>query len=143
MSAAFMTRPLEDTLQSPASAGGTVSFSSFLQSIRTLVDSFLHLVVLEGKQAASSLILMVAFGLGAVVLVITGWLALVACVVVALVQNEIAGWATALIIAALLSFAGSGGLVLLLFRRSQDLLFKATRRQLAGQDPEPENTDGK
>ncbi|MGH8728450.1 MAG: phage holin family protein [Burkholderiales bacterium] len=140
-----MTRPLEDTLssQSPASAGGTVSFSSFLQSIRALVDSFLHLMVLEGKQAASSLIFMVAFGLGAVVLVITGWLALVACVVVALVQNDIIGWATALIIAALLSFAGSGGLILLLIRKSQDLLFKATRRQLAGQDAEPEDTHGK
>jgi len=114
----------------PASTAETASFSSLWHSVLALVDSFLHLLSLEVKQSATSLIYMLAFGLAAAVLVITGWLALVACVVLALVQYEVVGWAVALIIAAVLSFAGSGLLVVLLLRRSKGLLFIATRRQL-------------
>jgi hypothetical protein len=68
--------------------------------------------------------------LAAAVLAITGWLALLACVVLALVQNDIVGWGWALSIAALLSFAGAGGLVFLVIQRSRDPLFPVTRRQL-------------
>jgi len=118
-----------------ASAGGTLS--SFTGSWRALLDSFLHLVTLEGKRAGVSLALMLGFGLAAAVLLITGWLALLACIVVALAENDIVGWPVALVIAALLSFAGSGALVILILQRSQDLLFVATRRQLRG-DPVPE-----
>ena len=54
---------------------------------------------------------MLGLALAAAVLAITGWLAMLACVVLALVQNDIVGWGWALAIAALLSFAGAGGLV--------------------------------
>jgi hypothetical protein len=64
------------------------------------------------------------------VLLITGWLGLIAFVVVALVAGDIVGWLVALLVAALLSLAGAGGLALLVVRRSKDLLFTATRRQL-------------
>jgi len=103
---------------------------SLIDSVRGWLDSFLDLVVLEGKKAGIGLALMLGFGVGAVVLLITGWLALVACAVAALVENDILGWAWSLLIAALLSFAGAGGLVFLAIRRSKDLLFCATRRQL-------------
>ena len=112
------------------------SIHSLIGSARGWLDSFLHLVVLEGKQAGIGLALMLGFGVGAAVLLITGWLALVACAVAALVENEILGWAWSLLSAALLSFAGAGGLVFLAIRRSKDLLFCATRRQL-GLKPAP------
>ena len=114
---------------SPPSIAATIH--SLIDSLRGWLDNFLHLAVLEGKKAGIGLALMLGFGVGAAVLLITGWLALVACAVAALVENDIIlGWAWSLLIAALLSFAGAGGLVFLAIKRSKDLLFCATRRQL-------------
>jgi hypothetical protein len=84
---------------------------------------------------------MLGFGLAAAVLIITGWIALIACVVVALVINDVIGWPLALILAAILSFAGSGGLALLIVQRSKVLLFTATRRQLGSGDPPATQND--
>ena len=113
---------------SPPSIVATIH--SLIDSVRGWLDNFLHLAVLEGKKAGIGLALMLGFGVGAAVLLITGWLALIACAVAALVENDILGWAWSLLIAALLSFAGAGGLVFLAIKRSKDLLFCATRRQL-------------
>ena len=108
----------------------TGSISSLIASVRTLGERFLTLVTLECKQAGLSLAWMLGLALAAAVLAITGWLAMLACVVLALVQNDIIGWGWALSIAALLSFAGAGGLVFMVIQRSRYLLFPATRRQL-------------
>ena len=113
---------------SPPSTASTLH--SLIDSVRAWLDSFLDLVVLEGKKAGIGLALMLGFGVGATVLLITGWLALNGCVIAALVENDILGWIWSLLIAALLNLAGAGGLVLLAIKRSQDLLFSATRRQL-------------
>ena len=123
-----MDNPSEYANASPASTAAAIH--SLIDSVRDWLDNFLDLVVLEGKKAGIGLALMLGFGVGAAVLLITGWLALVACAVAALVENDILGWAWSLLIAALLSFAGAGGLVFLAIKRSQDLLFSATRRQL-------------
>jgi len=112
---------------------GTVS--ALIASVRQFGDHLLTLVALEGKRAGLSLAFMLGFAVAASVLVITGWLALIACVVLALVLNGIVGWLWALLIAALLSFAGAAGLVVLLVKRSKDLLFAATRRQFRRQAP--------
>jgi hypothetical protein len=85
-----------------------------IASVRALGERFLTLVTLEGKQARLSLAWMLGLALAAAVLAITGWLALLACVVLALVQNDIVGWGWALAIAALLSFAGAGGPVFMM-----------------------------
>ena len=99
------------------SAPPTGSISSLLTSVRALGERLLTLVTLECKQAGLSL----AWMLG---------LAMFACGMLALVQNDIVGWGWALAIAALLSFAGAGGLVFMVIQRSRYLLFPATRRQL-------------
>jgi hypothetical protein len=104
-----------------------------------LADSFVHLLVVEAKQAGISLAFMLAFAVAAAVLLITGWLALIACVVLALVLNGILGWITTLIIAAILSFAGAGVLAFLVIGRAKDLLFRATRRQLSSNAPAAES----
>jgi hypothetical protein len=99
-------------------------------SLRTLGEHFLALLTLECRQAGQSLAWMVGLALVAGVLVITGWLALLACIVLLLVHHQIVGWGWALSIAALLSFAGAGGLVCMAIRQSRHLRFAATLRQL-------------
>jgi uncharacterized membrane protein YqjE len=108
----------------------TGSIPSLIASVRTLGERFLTLVTLEGRQAGLSLAWMLGFALAAAVLAVTGWFALLACLVLALVQNDVMGWGAALAIAALLSIAGAGGLVFMVIARSRHLLFPATRRQL-------------
>ncbi|MEJ7667561.1 MAG: phage holin family protein [Casimicrobiaceae bacterium] len=115
----------------PTRPAGTLS--ALIESVRAVGDRLFGLVALEGKQAGVSLAFMLGFAVAAAVLVITGWLALIACVVVALTANDVVSWPWALVIAALLSFAGAAGLVVLLILRSKDLLFTATRRQLRGE----------
>ena len=126
-----------------AARGERVSFSSWLASLRELAESFLHLLVLEAKQAGISLAFMLAFGLAAAVLLITGWLALVGCVVAALVLYTVLGWIPSLIIAAVLSFVGAGVLAYLAVKRAEGLLFKATRRQLSTSTPAMESSNAK
>ena len=112
------------------SVAPTGSISSLIASVRVLGERFLTLATLEGKQAGLTLAWMLGLALAAAVLAITGWLAMLACVVLALVQNDIVGWGGALALAALLSFAGTGGLAFMVIRQSRHLLFPATRRQL-------------
>jgi uncharacterized membrane protein YqjE len=111
----------------------TVSVSTFWQSLTAFASSFLKLAVLEAKQAAVSVAFMLGFALAAAVLVITGWLALIAWVVALLVQAEILGWAAGFFIAAILSLGGAAALAVLVVVRGKTLNFEATRRQLAGE----------
>ena len=123
-----MDKPPEYANASPPSIAATMH--SLIDAVRGWLDNFFHLVVLEGKKAGIGLALMLGFGIGAVVLLIAGWLALIGCLVAALLENDILGWSWSLLIAALLNFAGAGGFVFLAIKRSRDLLFYATRRQL-------------
>ena len=118
-----------DDLRSAAPAG---SIAALIASLRVLAERFLALATLEGRQAGLSLAWMLGFAFAAAALATTGWLALLACAVLALVQYDILGWGWALTVAALLCFAGAGALVFMMIRRSRHLLFAATRRQLEG-----------
>ena len=81
------------------SVAPTGSMSSLIASVRALGKRFFTLVTLEGKQAGLSLAWALGLALAAAVLAITGWLALLACIVLALVQNDIVSWGWALSIA--------------------------------------------
>lgn len=116
------------------------SVSSLLASLHVLAGHFLDLATLEGRQAGLRLLSMLGLALLAAGLAITAWLGLLAGIALALVQHNIVSGGVALGIAALLSFAGAGGLALVIMRRSAKPLFAATRRQL-GQHHNPE-TDG-
>ena len=116
----------------PHSGHSIGSLARLLASLRALSESFLALAVCEAKQAGVGLALMLAFGIAAAMLVTIGLGLIVACVVIALVASELLDWPAALIIAAVLCFAAGGAFVVLLVRRSNTLLFKATRRQLGG-----------
>ena len=136
--------PPTGTSTEPRGARGEpVTFSSWVTSVRKLAESFLHLLVAEAKRAGISLAFMLGFGLAAAILLVTGWLALIACVVLALVLNGILGWVSTLIIAAVLSFLGAGLCACLTLSRAKDLLFRATRRQLSTNAPETESSNAK
>lgn len=124
------SRCLRKQLLLMPSLTATVSVSSLLASVHTLARRFLTLTTVEGQQAGLRLLSMLGLALLAAGLAITGWLGLLAGIVVALVQNDIVSWWLALGIAALLSFAGAGGLALMTLRRGAKPFFAATRRQL-------------
>lgn len=123
-----MDKSLKNANASPPSIAATIR--SLIDSMRGWLANFVHLALLDVKQAGMGLALMLGFGVGAAVLLITTWLGLIAFVVASLVENEILGWAWSLLIAALLSFVGAGGLVLLAIKSSKALVLSATRRQL-------------
>ena len=123
--------------QNASAQSSKATLHSLIDSMRAWWSSFLDLVVLEGKKAGIALGLMFGFGVGAMVLSISGWLALLGCVVAVLVENDILGWVGSLLLVALLNFAGAGGLVFLAIKRKQDLLFRATRHQIGMQSVSP------
>lgn len=98
--------------------------------MRGWLRNFLDLVTLEAKNAGIGLGKMLGFGFAAIVLLITGWLALIGCAVAALVENNILGWTGALLSVAVLNFAGTAGLAFLASRYCGNFRFSATRRQL-------------
>jgi len=114
-------------MRSVAPAG---TISSLIASLRELGEGFLALATLESRQVVLRLAWMLGLALAATVLAVTGWLAMLVCVLLALVQNHIVGWGWALAIAALLNFALAGGLVLMAIQRGRHPLFAATQRQL-------------
>jgi len=108
----------------------TATIHSVIQAARVWADCFFQLVVLEARKAGVGLALMLGFCVGAAMLLMTGWLALVGAAVAILVEMAVLGWAWSLLLVALLSFVGAGGLVFLAIKRSRDPLFSAMRRQL-------------
>jgi hypothetical protein len=118
-----------------SSQSATANIHSLAGSARAWLQSFLQLALLEGKQAAFGLALIFGFAIGAAILLISGWLALVACAAAALVENEVLSWTWSLLLASVLSFAGAGGLVFLAYTRTRIAMFEATRRQLGLQSP--------
>ena len=120
-----------------SSTSAQVRQSSTAQDIRSLIgaangwlESFVHLVALEGKIARIDLALMFVFGLCATMMLVAGWLMLLGSLVSVLVLGNFLGWVGALLLAALLNLVLAGVLAYFAFQRSQRLLFSATRRQL-------------
>jgi Putative Actinobacterial Holin-X, holin superfamily III len=135
------------TAADAAAAAGTMSqqplptpglldeLSSVLTSGRTVVSSFLELASLEAQRAGLTLVWMIALGIIGAICAIAAWLGLMAA---------LAMWAVALgappiaaVIGVALINAGAGGaLIYVCINMSRDLLFSATRRQIAGKTPE-------
>jgi Putative Actinobacterial Holin-X, holin superfamily III len=101
-------------------------------SLKALLDGFLDLAICEARQAGIGLAFMIGFGLATAMLTTAGFGLLVTYVVMALVEHDFINWPVALIVGAVLCFAGSAGFAVLLIRRVKDLSFEATRRQIGG-----------
>ena len=123
--------------RAPAETPGVFAeMSRVAASARETFASFLELVTLEAQRAGVALVWMVAGGIGAALLAVTAWLALVAALAMWLVALGLPAIGAVLVVA-LVSAAAAGGLVYGCIVMSRALLFSATRRQLAGKPPAP------
>lgn len=118
----------------PPPAGVLEELSNALMSARAALLSFLELMSLETRRASLALMWMITGGMVAAICIVAAWLGLMAA---------LALWAAALglpVIGAVVVIAAINcvaGVVLLrvCYNMSRDLLFSATRRQLAGALP--------
>ncbi len=103
-------------------------------STRAALKDFLDLLSLEARRAGLALMWMVVCGIIAAACVISAWLGLMAALVIGVVSLGYSPLVAVFAIALINGVAGG----LLIYRgvsMSRDLLFSATRRQLAGSSP--------
>src|SRR4051794_11601455 len=124
---------LDENRVSGAAPDATLSLSAALQSIyhevRLLVHDPLGLAALEARRAVRDLVVMIALGIVAALLLITGWLALVASLV-AWAVDQGASWPAALFVAALVSVAAAVGAALWIKHLGSRVMFALTLRWL-------------
>lgn len=111
-------------------AGVLGELATTFASARGWMSNFLALVSLEARRAGLTLVWMVAGGLAAAVFIVGAWVALLAAFALCAVAIGFPPVATALAIAAANLLAGFC-LIRVCIAASRDLLFSATRRQLA------------
>jgi hypothetical protein len=115
-------------------AGVLGELSSTLASARAAISRFLDLISLETRRAGLALVWMVACGLGVVLCAAAAWLGL---------MTALSMWAVSLgcppvaavMAVVVINVAAGAVLIYACIGLSRDLLFKATRRQLAGSFP--------
>ena len=105
-----------------------------LSEAHGLVSDFAELAVLDARRAAIRLALLLGAGLGAAVLVVTAWMALIAALAVWL-WGEGLGWPAALAIAAGINIGGAIALGLWMKGLAKEMPFTALLRQLRGELP--------
>jgi len=119
----------------------SLSLSAALQSIyheiRLLVHDHLRLAALEARRAVRDLVVMIALGIMGALLLVTGWLALVAASI-AWAVDQGASWPAALFVAALVSVAAAVGAGLWIKHLGSRVMFALTLRWL---QPTPKPND--
>lgn len=104
--------------------------SGVVASARQVLSGMLDLVVLEGRRAGFAAAWMVGLGLAAAILAITAWMGIMAAVALGLIAAGVSPILSILIVV-VLNLAGAGIAVFGCVKKSKDLLFPATRRQVA------------
>ena len=108
--------------------------SSALASARAALSNFLDLVSLEARRAGLALLWMVAWAVVAAICIVAAWLGL---------MTALAMWAVSLgfspiaavIAVAVINLGAGAVLIYVCIGMSRNLLFSATRRQVAGTSP--------
>ncbi|MBU6485177.1 MAG: hypothetical protein KGR23_10305 [Betaproteobacteria bacterium] len=116
---------------SPPTGGVLGELSNVLTCARETVSAYLDLVTLEARQAGVALVRMMVGGLVAAICMVTAWMGLMGALVMYVVSLGLLPIAAVILVAAINLVAG-GGLLYWCIGVSRDLLFTATRRQLAG-----------
>jgi hypothetical protein len=119
---------------SPPTAGVLEELSSAVASGRAGLSNFLDLMSLEARRAGLALMWMVAWGLVAAVCMVAAWLGLMAALAMWAVALGVPPIAAVIAVAVINVVAGAG-LLYVCIGISRDLLFSATRRQVAGKSP--------
>lgn len=110
-------------------------FRGLLGATTDFINSSVALVALEGRLAVLSLIVMLATGIFAAMLLVSVWLFLLAAIAFSLVHSGWP-WEGVLVGMAAANILLAGICVLLIRRLSRNLLFTATRRTLLNRDTE-------
>jgi hypothetical protein len=114
--------------------GGVLDdLSSALASARATLSSFLDLVSLEARRAGIALMWMLVWGWVAAICIVAAWLGLLAALAMWAVALGFPPLAAVIAVAAINLVAGAA-LLYMCIGMSRDLLFSATRRQVAGED---------
>lgn len=108
--------------------------SSIVASARAALSYFLDLISLEARRAGLALMWMVAWGLVAAIFGVTAWLGLMAALAMWAVSLGFPPIA-AVIAVAVINLVAGAGLIYVCTSISHNLLFAATRRQVAGKCP--------
>ena len=114
----------------PPPAGVFDELSKGIAFARDALSQFLELVALESRRAGLTLVSMFAGGLVAALFVVTAWTGLMAAVAMYAVSLGMVPVAAVIVVAAVNLVAGAGVLYWCI-GLSRNLLFAATRRQLA------------
>lgn len=113
--------------KSPSISGELVNT---IAAIRRVISNFLELATLEARRAAITFMWIVACGALAAILAVTAWLSLVGAVAMWAVSYGIS-WTAVFIAIALVNLLAAALLMSICVSKSRDLLFSATRRQVA------------
>ena len=115
-------------------AGVLEELSSALASARAALSNFLELISLEARRAGLALMWMVAWGFVAAICIVAAWLGLMAALAMWAVSLGFPPIA-AVIAVAVINLVAGAVLIYVCIGMSRDLLFSATRRQVAGKSP--------
>jgi len=100
-----------------------------ITDLKRLGLDHLELATAEAQRAARAFIAIVCAAIVVAVLAFTAWNAIVAAIVLAVVERDVS-WTVALIGAAVLHLAAAGGVVFWMRSRVPEMVFSATVRQL-------------
>lgn len=121
--------------ETPVSTAGVLDeLSSTVASARAALSYFLDLISLEARRAGLALMWMVAWGFVAAICGVTAWLGLMAALAMWAVSLGFPPIA-AVIAVAVINLVAGAALIYVCTGMSHDLLFAATRRQVAGKCP--------
>ncbi len=133
MTSAAQSDGIRDETRRPA-AGVLDELSSALASARAALSNFLDLVSLEARRAGLTLMWLVVWGFVAAICIVGAWMGLMAAVAMWAVSLGFPPIA-AVIAVALINLVAAAVLIYVCIGMSRDLLFSATRRQVAGLSP--------
>lgn len=115
-------------------AGVLDELSSALAWVRAAVSNFLDLLSLEARRAGLALMWMVVWAVVAAICIVGAWLGLMAALAMWAVSLGFPPIA-AVIAVAVINLVAGAVLICVCIGASRDLLFSATRRQVAGNSP--------
>jgi len=132
----------DDPAQSPGvraerplpTAGVLDELSGAFASARAALSSFLDLMSLEARRAGLTVMWMVIWGFVAAICIVGAWVGLMAALAMWAVSLGFPPIA-AVIAVAVINLAAGAVLIYVCIGMSRDLLFSATRRQVAGRSP--------
>ena len=121
-----------DGAQSPVPKPGMFDeLASALASARAVFSNFLDLVAIEARRATHALVWIIALAVVAGVCIVAAWLALMLALAMVAIALGIPPVAAVVAVAAL-NIALAALLISVGLRKGRDLLFAASRRQIAG-----------